>query len=313
MEEIFIKLSAYPNYEVSNTGFIRNTITGKLLVTTRHSVVFTKTDENNKKVLCRENVPRLVATIFIPNPQNFPVARVIDESCENMFSADNLKWCFKSKDLTGEVHDMLTVGELLNCDGRPYYKCKCVCGKVVTRSRTYFISSVKNKSCGCAANLPRKHGMAEGVTYVRWSAMKTRATNPNFIRADCYTEKGITLCSKWLTFEGFFEDMGECPSKKHSLDRIDSNGNYCKSNCRWVTQKLQTFNKSSKNERVGKITGVHKRKCGTWEARWRQDDKEGSKVFKNFIDAVICRRNKELEIYGETRIDLDSVCEAVYN
>lgn len=60
-----------------------------------------------------------------------------------------------------------------------------------------------------------------------------------------YTSKGITVCDKWAnSYDAFFRDMGERPSLKHSIDRIDNDGNYEPSNCRWATQKTQMRNTS---------------------------------------------------------------------
>jgi hypothetical protein len=81
--------------------------------------------------------------------------------------------------------------------------------------------------------------------YKVWNNFKTRCYNPNTINYNRYGGRGIIVCDKWLSFEGFLEDMGKRPSNDYSLDRIDNDGNYCKDNCRWVTRKEQTRNRSS--------------------------------------------------------------------
>jgi hypothetical protein len=87
------------------------------------------------------------------------------------------------------------------------------------------------------------HGLSKSPTYKSWLAMKTRCTNPNTPKFYNYGGRGITYDPKWETFEGFYADMGERPSLKYSLDRIDPDGNYTPSNCRWATVGEQNSNK----------------------------------------------------------------------
>ncbi len=78
-------------------------------------------------------------------------------------------------------------------------------------------------------------------TYRSWAAMRTRCTNPRQKDWHSYGGRGISVCSRWDLFENFLADMGECPSG-HTLDRINSNGNYEPSNCRWATPQQQSRN-----------------------------------------------------------------------
>ena len=78
-------------------------------------------------------------------------------------------------------------------------------------------------------------------TYKRWAGMLQRCTNENRPDYNYYGNRGIRVCDKWLNFKGFYEDMGDCPEKL-TLDRIDTNGNYCKENCRWADRKTQSRN-----------------------------------------------------------------------
>ena len=73
--------------------------------------------------------------------------------------------------------------------------------------------------------------------------MKSRCFSSNRFDFKHYGGRGITVCDEWLVFETFASDMGEPPSESHSLDRIDSNGNYELSNCRWATHSEQIANR----------------------------------------------------------------------
>lgn len=86
--------------------------------------------------------------------------------------------------------------------------------------------------------------------YRSWSGMRTRCTNQRFVDWRLYGGRGISVCERWNSFANFFADMGPKPSPKHSLDRINSDGNYEPSNCRWATAKEQANNWSCRNRKL---------------------------------------------------------------
>lgn len=82
--------------------------------------------------------------------------------------------------------------------------------------------------------------------YTAWKGMRQRCRNPKNPKYHRYGGRGITVCDEWDLFENFLRDMGPAPGGEYSVDRKDNNGNYCKDNCRWATNKVQT-NNSSRN------------------------------------------------------------------
>lgn len=133
-----------------------------------------------------------------------------------------------------------------------YWLCQCDCGnqKVILGQH---LKSGGTKSCGChnkrvasANNLKHGHsltGKTQTIEYKSWLDMKARCTNPNSKYYYNYGGRGITICDRWLnSFEAFLEDMGMKPTKKHTLERTNNEGDYNKYNCIWATRKVQNRN-----------------------------------------------------------------------
>jgi hypothetical protein len=128
----------------------------------------------------------------------------------------------------------------------------CDCGKI-WQPQLCGILNGSIKSCGCysrkiagerAKKNNTKHGKTLTTEYYAWVAIKKRCYNPNNKDYKDYGQRGILVCDAWKdSFENFLLDMGNKPSPEHSLDRIDVNGNYEPSNCRWATRKEQQRNK----------------------------------------------------------------------
>lgn len=146
-------------------------------------------------------------------------------------------------DLTGQVFDRLSVVKLSHVDkhGKTFWECVCKCGNKHVASSTN-LRNMRVRSCGC---LKRIHGMNRTRPYWVWNNMLNRCNDLQNSRYPLYGGRGITVCDKWSTFAGFWEDMKEGYSDQLTLDRVDSNGNYCKKNCRWVTAKEQSRNRRS--------------------------------------------------------------------
>lgn len=79
-----------------------------------------------------------------------------------------------------------------------------------------------------------------------WSNMKNRCYNSNYPLFHRYGGRGISVCDDWkCSYDAFLLDMGKAPTKEHSLDRIDNNIGYTKSNCKWSTPREQSNNRST--------------------------------------------------------------------
>jgi hypothetical protein len=160
-------------------------------------------------------------------------------------------------DLTGKHFDRLFVVKRSKNAGRqPKWECLCSCGNTAIVHGSNLRHGY-TKSCGCLHQEATKkanttHGESKSKTYVIWRNMINRCENyarPDFIN---YGGRGISVCQKWRSFVGFVSDMGKAMPGM-SIDRINTDGNYEPSNCRWATATQQARNK--RNTRLVEFNG----------------------------------------------------------
>ena len=126
------------------------------------------------------------------------------------------------------------------------YRCRCDCGNEVIVHKPNLLRG-STKSCGCwkketAGMHSATHRMSNTPEYEVWTGIKKRCLNPKYKEFHLYGGRGIRLCDEWRDFSVFYKDMGPRPTKNHSIDRKDVNGNYCAENCRWATDLEQSQN-----------------------------------------------------------------------
>jgi len=142
--------------------------------------------------------------------------------------------------------------------GKDRWRCICDCG---TRTVVYgFLLRSKKRptrSCGCLQRERSRqfgnsyrltHGEAKRESrtaeYRSWTGMIGRCENSRDAAFKDYGARGITVCARWRrSYKHFLADMGRKPTPKHSLDRINNDGSYTPTNCRWATQSEQRRNR----------------------------------------------------------------------
>lgn len=167
-----------------------------------------------------------------------------------------------------------------------YWLCRCDCGNLKYIAE-YSLQTGQSRSCGCLRNqligaAGTKHGGTGSRLFVVWSSMKQRCNDPNHSSYKNYGLRGIRVCDEWASDYGAFRDWalangydesaarGEC-----TIDRIDANGNYEPSNCRWVDMKVQAANRRSHTHKPTRTSPVV-----------RVDDGGNETMFDSIIEAA---------------------------
>lgn len=201
--------------------------------------------------------------------------------------------------MIGNKYNKLTVlNTEVREDRQTWCECLCDCGNTKWIRKQHLLAGT-TKACGCVRYSRNGHTLLP-----EFAVFKTLQDRCNIETRSEYTNYGGRgIACEWDSFEQFYEDMGPRPTDKHTIERKDVNGNYCKENCIWTDDNsLQVFNQRKRKDNTsGKAGVVYEPERGSprkWIARIYCKGSQKKKAFMTFEEAVEQRKEWELEFYG---------------
>lgn len=193
---------------------------------------------------------------------------------------------------------LFTIIQEVRLDGRTIVDVVCSSGHLHVIRKDYLCKLKTCKYCVAEVYKTKEYNILD--------SMLERCYNENNCRYYVYGGRGITVCDRWLekpryrVVRNFIEDMGNCPEGL-TLDRIDVNGNYEPTNCRWANSSMQAYNQTKRSTNTSGKVGVDWYK-GRWQARLVKDYVNiNLGRFHTFEEASAARDAGELKYFGELR------------
>jgi hypothetical protein len=157
----------------------------------------------------------------------------------------------------GQRFERLTVVGCSYTNGVRKINVICDCGSNKSVAASSLVHGVV-KSCGCLQkDLLTTHGMSRSPEYIVWQQMKRRCYSAKHPRYKDWGGRGITVCDEWRnSFVNFLNSVGKRPTNRHSIERLNNNGNYEPGNVTWATPKEQANNRRSKTSHLLHTEGV---------------------------------------------------------
>ena len=144
-----------------------------------------------------------------------------------------------------------------------------------------------------------KHGKCDSSEYNAWSGMINRCAHPSQKTYEAMQEGGISVCDAWLTFEGFYADMGDKPDSEMVLTRLDPDGDFCPSNCVWAGYGVNQHNDKLRSNNTSGVKGVFQTTRGKFQAAIYVDSKRiHLGTFDTMGEAAHVRREAETLYWG---------------
>ncbi len=151
----------------------------------------------------------------------------------------------KNEVLGKKFNSWTVLDRVENKNGEIRYFCRCDCGIIKILYKSSFVCGSSKQCNDCSLKSRRKTNKSKNPQYYTWKKMIDRCENIQDKRYKNYGGRGIKVSDDWHIFEKYIMDIGERPSKIHTIDRINNDGNYCKENFKWSTPRQQSNNRSN--------------------------------------------------------------------